>query len=161
MVERKRKQTARLENALGLPPAGGQQALIEGVGVLGMPGAVGHYLQRLGRVVAREMLGVAILQRKLQPDVEEVGKLGVVQQAAKRRIGNHKVVRAVFDAGEVGRRGAVQLRVPAHRVGWEYLLALAGQLLCQRWRQLAQAIIRDHLPRRVGPVPSSEDLLRT
>ena len=115
----KREQPAGLENAVGLPPAGGQQALVEGVGSSGWRARLATTSSALGVWSAEKRLGVAILQREPQPDVEEVGEFGVVQQAAERRIGDDQIVRAVFDGGEVGRRGRTPKRPCADRIGRE------------------------------------------
>jgi hypothetical protein len=52
VVERERERAARLEDAVRLLPARGEEALVVGVRVVGMARAVRDRLERLRRVLA-------------------------------------------------------------------------------------------------------------
>ena len=56
-----------------LAPALREQSLVETVRVFRLTRTVGDRLKRLGRVVGGEVVGVLVLQREAQPDVEKVG----------------------------------------------------------------------------------------
>jgi hypothetical protein len=52
----------------------------------------------------REVLWVLRLQRKPQPNIEEVGKLGVMQQITEWRIGNDQINASVRKLVKIGGR---------------------------------------------------------
>ena len=81
------------QDAMGLAPALGQDALVEAVRVLGLAGLVGDRLQGLGGELGAELPWVFVLEVKAQPDVEEIRQLGVVEQAAEWGIGDDEILR--------------------------------------------------------------------
>ena len=72
-------------------PALSEQTLIEGVWVVWLARAVRDRLQRLRRVFGAKVVWIFILKRKAEPNVEEIGKFGVVHQTAERRISDDQV----------------------------------------------------------------------
>ena len=64
VVERECQRTAGLEDAVALAPAGGQDALVERVGVVRVTRAVRNRLQGLGRVFGRELIRMAVAERE-------------------------------------------------------------------------------------------------
>ena len=112
-------------------PALREQALVEAIRVFWFARTVGHGFQRLGRVIGAVVVGIFVLQREAQPDVEEVGQLRVVQQAAEGRIGDDQIKAGRRDVCEIGGR-ALEHANFANRITGKDLLAFARNLLCQR-----------------------------
>ena len=91
MVEGEGQDAAGLQDAVRLAPALREQALVEAVGVFRLTCTVGDRLKRLGCVVGGEVVGVLVLQRETQPDVEEVRQFRIMQQAAEGWVSDDQI----------------------------------------------------------------------
>src|ERR1700733_6926567 len=106
MVERERKESAGLQQTGSCSPTLCEYALVKAIRIVRLLSRVRNRLQSLRSIFRCEELWITTLECQTKPSVEEVGELGVEEQATERRVRDDQIDGAGIQSRQGGSRSA-------------------------------------------------------